>query len=319
MSSKPKILLTNSIHPASQRKLDKFYDVIVAPDTKVETLKMLIKDCDGLIVRCQLPEDIFEGADNLKVVVRHGVGLDFIPVAAATEKKIPVANLPGSNTSAVVEYCLAVIFYFRRRLDQINEKLRHDGWNKARPLADSLSEIESTTIGIVGVGAIGSKISKIAIDLGMDVIGFTRHPDSMPKGIKSVSKAELFKQSDIVIISCSLNDETRGMVDKTMIDLMKPTAILINIARGPIVDSTAIVAALKEGRLAGAAMDVHDHHPLEGSELVFNAPNLLLTPHIASITATSLQKMSEGSVDTLLKILQGQRPTNIVNPEVFSN
>ena len=112
MSSKPKILLTNSIHPASQRKLDKFYDVIVAPDTKVETLKMLIKDCDGLIVRCQLPEDIFEGADNLKVVVRHGVGLDFIPVAAATEKKIPVANLPGSNTRAVVEYCLAVIFYF---------------------------------------------------------------------------------------------------------------------------------------------------------------------------------------------------------------
>ena len=293
--------------------------MIVAPDTKVETLKMLIKDCDGLIVRCQLPEDIFEGADNLKVVVRHGVGLDFIPVAAATEKKIPVANLPGSNTRAVVEYCLAVIFYFCRRLDQINEKLRHDGWNKARPLADSLSEIESTTIGIVGVGAIGSKISKIAIDLGMDVIGFTRHPDSMPKGIKSVSKAELFKQSDIVIISCSLNDETRGMVDKTMIDLMKPTAILINIARGPIVDSTAIVAALKEGRLAGAAMDVHDHHPLEGSELVFNAPNLLLTPHIASITATSLQKMSEGSVDTLLKILQGQRPTNIVNPEVFSN
>ena len=293
--------------------------MIVAPDTKVETLKMLIKDCDGLIVRCQLPEDIFEGADNLKVVVRHGVGLDFIPVAAATEKKIPVANLPGSNTRAVVEYCLAVIFYFCRRLDQINEKLRHDGWNKARPLADSLSEIESTTIGIVGVGAIGSKISKIAIDLGMYAIGFTRHPDSMPKGIKSVSKAELFKQSDIVIISCSLNDETRGMVDKTMIDLMKPTAILINIARGPIVDSTAIVAALKEGRLAGAAMDVHDHHPLEGSELVFNAPNLLLTPHIASITATSLQKMSEGSVDTLLKILQGQRPTNIVNPEVFSN
>jgi D-3-phosphoglycerate dehydrogenase len=109
------------------------------------------------------------------------------------------------------------------------------------------------------------------------------------------------------------------MVDKTMIDLMKPTAILINIARGPIVDSAAIVTALKEGRLGGAAMDVHDHHPLEGSELVFNAPNLLLTPHIASITATSLQKMSEGSVDTLLKILQGQRPTNIVNPEVFSN
>jgi D-3-phosphoglycerate dehydrogenase len=174
-------------------------------------------------------------------------------------------------------------------------------------------------MGILGVGAIGSKISKIALDLGMNVIGFTRRPDAIPKGIKLVSKAELFKQADIVIISCPLNDETRGMVDKAMIDLMKPTAILINIARGPIVDSSAIVAALNEGRIAGVAMDVHDHHPLEGSELVFNAPNLLLTPHIASITATSLQKMSEGSVDILLKILQGQRPNNIVNPEVFSN
>jgi len=195
------VLLTNSIHPVSQRKLEEFCDVILAPDTKVETLKMLIKGCDGLIVRSQLPDDIFEGVNNLKAVVRHGVGLDFIPVAAATRKKIPVANLPGSNTRAVVEYCLAVIFYFRRRLDQINEKLRHDGWNKTRPIADSLTEIETSTIGIVGVGAIGSKISKIAFDLGMDVIGFTRRPDSIPKGIKPVSKAELFKQSDIVIIS----------------------------------------------------------------------------------------------------------------------
>ncbi len=313
------MLLTNPIYPASQKKLEDFCDVIIAPDTKVETLKTLIKGCEGLIVRCQLPPDIFEAADALKAVVRHGVGLDFIPVAAATDKKIPVANLPGSNTQAVVEYCLAAIFYFRRRLAQIDRQLRQDGWNKTRPIADSLSEIESTTLGVLGVGAIGSKISQIALALGMEVIGLTRRPDLMPKGIKAVSKSELFKQSDIVLVSCPLNDETRGMVDEAMIGLMKPTAILINIARGPIVDSKAIVGALKAGRLAGVAMDVHDHHPLDGSELVFSAPNLLLTPHIASITATSLQKMSEGSVDTLLEILQGQRPSNIVNPEVFSN
>ena len=319
MSRKPKVLLTNSIYPASQKKLEELCEVIVAPDTKAETLKTLIKGCDGLIVRCQLPENIFEGVDSLKAVVRHGVGLDFIPVAAATRKKIPVANLPGSNTRAVVEYCLATIFYFRRKLDQIDRQLRIDGWNKARPLADSSTEIQGTTLGILGVGAIGSQLSKAATGLGMNVIGFTRRPELMPAGIKPVSKTELFRQSDIVIISCPLNDETRGMVDKAMIDSMKPGAILINIARGPIVDSAAIIAALKEGRLAGVAMDVHDHHPLNGKEEVFNAPNLLLTPHIASITATSLQKMSEGSVDTLLKIFEGQRPTNIVNPEVFSN
>jgi D-3-phosphoglycerate dehydrogenase len=292
-------------------------DVVVAPDIKSETLKGLISDCDGLIVRCQLPQDIFDGAKKLKAVVRHGVGLDFIPVDAATKKRIPVANLPGSNTNAVVEYCLAAIFYFRRHLDLIDSQLRIQGWAKARPIADPSTEIATTTLGIIGFGSIGGKLANAAMGLNMKTIALTRRPETLPSGVRSVTKAELFSQSDVIVICCPLNEETRGMVDQPSISMMKSNAILINIARGPVVDTQAIINALKAGKIAGTAMDVHDQQPLTGEEAIFDCPNLLLTPHIASITSSSMRGMSEGSVRTILAILNGNQPENIVNPEVF--
>ena len=317
MSKKFKVLLTNPIHPEFNQVLMEECDVVVAPDIKPETLKGLITDCDGLIVRCQLPQDIFDGAKQLKAVVRHGVGLDFIPVYAATKKRIPVANLPGSNTNAVVEYCLGAIFYFRRRLDLINSQLRIQGWAKARPQADSSTEIATTTLGIIGYGAIGSKLANAAAGLQMKTIALTPRPEVLPSGVHSVTKVELFSQSDVIVVCCPLNEKTRGLVDQVSISMMKPNAILINIARGPVVDILAIIKALKAGRIAGAAMDVHDQQPLTGDEAVFDCPNLLLTPHIASITSSSMRGMSEGSVKTILSILNGNQPDNIVNPEVF--
>jgi D-3-phosphoglycerate dehydrogenase len=319
LSKRFKVLLTNSIHPFYHEELQKECDVIVAPDTKPETLKNLVSDCDGLIVRCQLPEDIFENAPHLKAVVRHGVGLDFIPVEAATKKGIPVANLPGSNTNAVVEYCMAAIFYFRRRLDFIDSKLRNGGWLKARPIADESTEIAATTLGIIGMGAIGSKLAQTATALQMNVIALTRRPETLPTTVKAVSKEELFSQADVIALCCPLNDQTRGLVDRASIALMKPTAILLNISRGPVIETQAVLDALAAGKIAGAAMDVHDLHPLSGDEAVFKCPNLLLTPHIASITASSMRGMSKGSVETILFILHEKNVNNVVNPEVFSN
>jgi D-3-phosphoglycerate dehydrogenase len=317
LSKRFKVLLTNPIHPDCHEALRKECDVVVAPDIKPETLKGLISDCDGLIVRCQLSPDIFDQVQQLKAVVRHGVGLDFIPVDAATKKRIPVANLPGSNTNAVVEYCLAAIFYFRRRLDLIDSRLRSECWAKARQLADPSAEIANTTLGIIGFGAIGSKLAQAAAGLQMKTIALTRRPEALPSGVRAVTKIELFSQSDVIVICCPLNEETRGLVDQAAISAMKPNAILINIARGPVLDTQAVIKALKSGAIAGAAMDVHDQQPMSGQEAVFDCPNLLLTPHIASITASSMKGMSEGSVATILAILNGDRPKNIVNPEVF--
>ena len=121
----------------------------------------------------------------------------------------------------------------------------------------------------------------------------------------------------MVVLSCPLNDSTRGLVDAATLATMKPGAVLINVSRGPVVDTPALIAALRVGKLGGAALDVHDRQPLAPTEPVFEAPNLLLTPHIAGITDNSLRAMSQGSVDTLLALLRGERPTNIVNPEAL--
>lgn len=317
MNAKPRVLLTNAIHAKWQPVLEQHCDVIVAPDTSPATLARLVGDAEGFIVRSQLAPDVFEHARRLRAIVRHGVGLDMIPVAAATARGIPVANLPGSNTTAVVEYCVAAMLHLRRGLAVIDARLRRDGWAAARPLADTGTELGGSVCGIVGVGAIGTRLAAVAAGLGMRVVGFTRRPESLPAHVSSVTKQALFEQSDVVVLCCPLNDATRGFVDAAALAPMKPGAILINVARGPVIDTPAVLAALHQGRLGGAALDVHDRQPLRGDEPVFDAPRLLLTPHVAGITATSMESMSRGSVETMLGLLRGEQPPNVVNPEVF--
>ena len=317
MSSKPRVLLTNAIHPQLMPLLEQHCEVILAPDASSATIAKLAVDVQGLIVRAQLAPDVFDHAPHLRAVVRHGVGLDMIPVAAATALGIPVANLPGSNTTAVVEYCVAAMLHFRRGLGALDSRLRQGGWAAARPLADVGVELGQSVCGIVGVGAVGAQLAGVAQGLGMRVIGLTRRPEALPAHVQAVNKQALFEQADVVVLCCPLNEQTRGLVDAATVGVMKPGAILINVSRGPVIDTAAVLAALRQGRLGGAALDVHDRQPLTGQEALFDCPGLLLTPHVAGITATSLLGMSEGAVHTLLAMLRGERPTNIVNPEVF--
>jgi D-3-phosphoglycerate dehydrogenase len=305
------------MHPQWQPVLAQHCDVVVAPDTSARTLARLVADADGLVVRSQLAPDLFDHATRLRAVVRHGVGLDMIPVAAAPARGIPVANLPGSNTAAVVEYCIAAMLHLRRGLATLDARLRSGGWAAARPLADSGVELGGGVCGIVGVGAVGARLAAVVSALGMRAVGLTRRPDTLPPHVAPVTKQALFEQSDVVVLCCPLNDETRGLVDSAALSSMKPGAILINVARGPVIDTAAVLAALRDGRLGGAALDVHDRQPLKGDEPVFDAPRLLLTPHVAGITATSMEGMSRGTVETMLALLAGERPPNVVNPEVF--
>jgi D-3-phosphoglycerate dehydrogenase len=317
IAQKPTVLLTNPIHPAVLPKLEAACHAIIAPDSSAATLRKLVANAEGLIVRAQLPDDLFDFAPSLRAVVRHGVGLDMIPVAAATARRIPVANLPGSNTAAVAEYCLAAMLQLRRNLAGIDSCLRTDGWPAARSLADAGTELDGSVCGIVGVGAIGGRLATLSASLGMKVMALTRRPESLPPDIEPATKARLFAKADIVVLCCPLNDQTRGLVDAETLASMKPDAILINVARGPVVDAHAVLDALRSGRLGGAAMDVHDRQPLAPDDPVFQSPRLLLTPHVAGITATSMRRMSDGAVSTMLALLRGERSANVVNPEVF--
>ena len=317
MNAKPKVLLTNPIHPQLLPLLEAHCDVIVAPDTSPATIAHLITDVEGLIVRAQLAPGVFDNASHLRAVVRHGVGLDMIPVTAATARGIPVANLPGSNTAAVVEYCVAAMLHFRRGLALMDTRLRTESWAAARPLADQGTELRQSVCGIVGVGAVGAQLAGVAAGMGMRVIGLTRRPEAIPAHVEAVTKQALFEQADVVVLCCPLNAQTKGFVDAATVAMMKPTGILINVSRGPVIDTAAVLAALKSGALGGAALDVHDQQPLTGQEPLFDCPNLLITPHVAGITATSLHGMSHGAVHTMIALLNGDRPVNVVNPEVF--
>jgi D-3-phosphoglycerate dehydrogenase / 2-oxoglutarate reductase len=317
LSAKPLVVLTNPIHPQLLPALEQHCKVVLAPDPKPETLARLIVDAEGLMVRAQLAPTLFDRAPKLRAVVRHGVGLDMIPVEAATARGIPVANLPGSNTQAVAEYCLAAMLHLRRRVAAMDRGLRNEGWAAARPISDSGTELRGSTCGIVGVGAVGARVAEIASALGMNVLGLTRRPEALPAHVKAADKHTLLAQADVLVLCCPLNDQTRGLIDAASVALMKNDAILINVSRGPVIEVGAVLAALHEGRLGGAALDVHDKQPLTGKEPLFDAPNLLLTPHVAGITATSMRAMSEGAVATVLALLRGERPRNVVNPEVF--
>lgn len=315
MPDKPTVMLTNAMHPDGEAILAPHVRLIVPPDARPETLRAWARDADGIIVRAKLPDDIVDHAPRLKAMVRHGVGLDFIPVAAATARGIAVANLPGSNTSAVAEYVMSALMHLRRPLYRLDLGLRRDGWNAARPIADSLAELSGSTLGILGVGTIGRRIATMARDgFGMRVLGTSRRKGSLPAGVEEVSLENLFARSDAIAVCCALTDETRGMVSSDLIGRMKPSALLVNVSRGAVIETPALVDALRAQQIGGAALDVFDVQPLPPNDALFDCPNLLLTPHTAGITATSGRAMAVGSAEEMLRILRGEQPLNLVNP-----
>jgi D-3-phosphoglycerate dehydrogenase len=316
MNSKPIVVLTSAIHPDEQARLAQTAQVRVAPDARPDTLKAALEGADGLIVRNVLPVDIFEHASRLKGVVRHGVGLDMIPVEQASRHGIVVANIPGSNTASVVEYCLAAMLHLRRRLASVDGMLREQGWAPARAYGEGGDELAGAVLGIVGVGAIGSRLAALAQALDMRVLGLTRRPQALPPGVRAADKATLMREADVIVLACPLNEETRGMIDARALSQAKPHALVINVARGPVIDTAALLAALRENRLGGAALDVHDVQPIPPDAPVFSHPRLLLTPHMAGTTTASLRRMSQGAVDEILRILRGEAPLNWVNRDL---
>jgi D-3-phosphoglycerate dehydrogenase len=315
---KLKILCTLPMDPAGIALLEAVADFAVAPDPSAEALYQTIGDADLLLVRTQLPADLFDRPNRLLGVVRNGTGLDLIPVESATAHGIPVANVPGANTQAVVEYCLAGFLAFARGLEHINGAMRAGGWSAARARASGSSELFGKTVGIVGVGAIGSALARACKEgFGMRVVGYQRNPGNMPAFVEPVPLDTLFETSDYVSLNCPLTPETKHLVNADRLRRMKPDAVLVNAARGAVVDEAALAAALRERRIRGAAVDVFSQQPLPQDHPLLGIDNAILTPHAASLTQESLGKMSKGAARRMLQIISGERPDNLVNPEVW--
>jgi D-3-phosphoglycerate dehydrogenase len=313
-----RVLLTDTIAPAGEEALRREVDVVRAPDSDVATLRTWARDVDGVLTRSKLPDDLFESAPRVRGVVVHGTGTDLVPVAAATAHGVMVANLPGINAHSVAEYCAMAMLLLARNALSIIHSLKNDAWDEARRLGAGAREIAGMTLGIVGVGAIGSGLAKIARNgFGMKVLGHQRRLERLPAEASPASLEDLLRQSDFVVLACPLTPQTRYLVNHQTISFLKSSAWLINVGRGPVVQEEALIEALRAKRIAGAMLDVYEHYRLEPGHPLFALDNVILTPHLAAVTQESRARASVAAADEMLRILRGERPRNLVNPEVW--
>ena len=317
-ASRPKVLLTNPSVPAGENIIREVADVVLAPDAKPDTLRAMIADCDVLVVRAKLPDDLFERPNRLKGVVRHGAGVDLIPMESATKLGIPVANVPGVNAQTVAEHVITTMLMLARVTHRMDALVRTKGWDTARVLSDEGVELAGKTVGIVGVGAIGKIVMRIChYGFGMKIVGYQRNLDQLPKEVTGVSLDELFAQSDFVVLACPLTPETKGLASRARIASMRRNAVLVNVSRGPVVDETAITEALVHRRIRGAALDVFDKQPLATDHPLMALDNVVLTPHQAGLTVEAVERTSRGAAEETVRLLKGEKPVNLVNPEVW--
>ena len=313
-----RILLTQAIHPAVQARLAELGEVRVAADTAPDTLRRDAAGCSIVVVRAPLPEDIFDVAPSLVGAVRHGAGVDMIPVEAATARGVLVANVPGANAHTVAEHVLLSLLHLARRRGAVQARLQSGpaGWAAARALADTGFELPGRTLGLIGFGHVGQAIARICTTgLAMRVLVHSRSgPRPGMPAAEHVALRALLSRSDFVVLACPLTAETRGLIGAAELASMRPGACLVNVARGPVVQEAALVDALRSGRMAGAALDVFDVQPLSEDHPYRQMEQVLLTPHVAGITEDSMRRMGLGVALAVEYLLRGDVPPHCINP-----
>ena len=309
-----KVLIADSIAPSAKAELEKNFEVTDHHFSPDELLSEISK-YDAIIIRSatKVPREVIEAGTKLKVIGRAGVGVDNIDVRAATEKGIYVVNSPLASTISVAEMTIALILALGRRVVQASIKTKKGEWPKKEFMG---LELFGKKLGFVGCGRIGSEVAKRAIAFGMKPLIYDPYlpPELFLKfGADEITDlGELFKRSDFITIHALLTEETRGMISKREFDLMKPTAYLVNCARGGIVDEDALYEALKEGKLAGAALDVFTVEPAKTSKL-FELDNVYVSPHVAASTYEAQKRAGKITAEQVKLVLMGETPEFCIN------
>jgi D-3-phosphoglycerate dehydrogenase len=315
-----KVLLIDPIDPSGVALLRAKAEVLQCREASFDGIRRDAADVDAVITRSRLPDDFFEHAKKIKAVMIHGTGLDLVPIKAASERGIPVANIPGGNAQSVAEYCVLAMLTLARNAFEITTRIKSLPWDETRALGAKAHEIAAMTVGIVGVGEIGKRVAKICgSGLGMRVLGNQRRMDRLPPEAEPAALDKLVAESEFVVVTCPLTPETHHLFNRARIKTMKPTAWLINVGRGAVVEEAALVEALKEKTIAGAMLDVYEHYRLEPGHPLFSLDNAVLTPHLAGMTQESRKRMGAAAAEETLRMLAGEKPRNFVNPEIWKS
>jgi|SRR5579862_113397 len=279
-----------------------------------EVLRFMADATAGVISTDPFDSAVFGGCPLLRVLARVGVGVDAIDLDAATAAGVAVTTTPGINTTTVADHTLALILACVRRVVENDASVRGGEWDRGGRLTGT--ELTGATVGIVGLGAIGQAVAKRLAGFDVRTLGYDV-ADVEPSTIERVDLDELLRRADIVTLHVPLVPGTRMLIGTRELGLMRPGAILVNASRGGIVDESALLGALRERHLGGAALDVFDREPPRGSPLL-ELPQVVLSPHIAGISVSAQQAALEAAVDAVLSVLAGRRPGGLVNPEALA-
>ena len=315
---KPKVLVTENIHPAGWEILRREAEAVAWPGQEHQPLLEAVRDAQGILVRvAKLTPEVIGAAAALKVIGKHGVGYDNINVPAATAKGILVTNTPLANSTSVAEHALALLLAVARRIGETDRDLAR-GQMRAQKIYQGI-ELSGKTMGIIGLGSAGFRLAGMTGGgLGMRVLGFDPYKQPWPEGIERCTEVgPLLAQADFVSIHVPLTKETTNLIGRATLATMKPTAVLVNTARGGIVDEAAVAEAVQAGRLAGAGLDVVVDEPLQPTHPLNGIPNIILTPHMAGVTEEAMMRMAQDSAEDILRVLRGERPKFPVNRELL--
>ncbi|WP_312474288.1 phosphoglycerate dehydrogenase [Neobacillus sp.] len=311
-----KVLVTDGISSTGLKSLMEHPHFVVErqPTLPVEELKNIIGDYDALILRSQtkVTAELLQAAEKLRVIARAGVGVDNIDVNAATRKGIIVINAPGANTIAATEHTLAMMLSLARKIPQAHQKTSAGAWDR-----NSFKGVElyKKTLGVIGMGKIGTEVAKRAKSFGMNILGFDPYltEDRAKKlGITKASLDLIATESDFITIHTPLTNDTRGLVNDDYLRKTKKGVRFVNCARGGVIDEKSLVRAIQAGHVAGAALDVFEKEPVSDPDLLQN-PNIIVTPHLGASTVEAQEKVAQEVSAEIIEIFETQSIQNAVN------
>ena len=315
-SAGPLCRLRQSLHVTYESWLDtrRIYDPDeLASRVRQETIKILIIEADFVF------EDLFSQTDSLEFVGTCRNDTGHVDIEAATLHGIVVVNTPSRNAWAVAEHCLGLMLTLAKGTLASHLYIKEGRWqNPAEPYISMRGvELAGRTLGVVGLGAIGRRLAEIGSALGMKVVAYDPYVRQAPAGVTLTQLDDLMAQADFISLHVPLTDETEGLIDARRLSSMKPTAFLINAANASVVESGALVDLLRRRRIAGAALDVFETHPVSPDNPILGQDNVVLTPHLAGATEETIERHSQTMADDILRFLNGQCPKYLVNPEVW--
>jgi D-3-phosphoglycerate dehydrogenase / 2-oxoglutarate reductase len=302
--SKPVIVVTGADLAPQALELLKKFDVVYAGKTPTE--ESLIKLCEdkqpvAILVRYGgVSARVMDASRKLKVIAKHGVGIDTIDSQAAAQRGIAVKAAVGANADAVAEHTWALIFDCAKGTSHLNARTHSGHWDKS---THKSLELKGKTLGLIGLGAIGQRTAAVGAALGMRVIGFDPYASSAVAGVTLCELDQVLANSDIVSLHCPLTPENRNMINRDTIAKMRDGAIIVNTARGGLINEAALLEAIKAGKLRAAGLDSFQKEPMEAPHIFHGVPNIVLTPHVGGVTSDAYVSMGTAAARNILAVM----------------